>query len=298
MILARHLGLRLVGWLLLALAMLLGVAALVSGVETARYGALVATRLALLEAPVLVLPLTPLLCAVAAGLAAARLLALGEADAIEAMGWSPRRLALVPLTVGLVAGMGLGLAQDRVVPSAAEASLELRRELGALPPGPDWIWVGEEAVRVDDGLRVRAEAGELSAPASGDRPGPADARRARALAWPSLARNSELLTSDALPLRIEALSRIARPVACGLLAVLAWVGPSRLRRERVAPAVALALVYESLTLGLQAQAAQGTVAPAVAALLPLVLVAALLGWRLWWTERPPGPAAAGQLSAR
>ncbi len=288
MILLRHLGSRLLGWIGLALLLLLGVAALAGAVEAARFGVGASLRLALVEAPVVTLPLAPLACALGAGVAAARLVALGEADALAAMGVSSGRLAMIPLGLGLLLGGLLAQAQDHLAPRAAESALALRADLGALPPTSDWLWTGQAVVRIDDGLAVSAQDGVLVGPLAGPRPGPTEARLARALASPALASGAELAASDARPLVVERAQRLARPLACGLLAALAWLGPGWRRRRRVGPALGLALCFQALVLALSAQAAQGSIGASLAAGLPVGLLLALLALRLGpeWA-RPP-----------
>lgn len=275
-----HLAGRILGWMSLAVVLLLGLAGLAGVVEGVRWGTGTALRLAAFELLPVVVPVLPVACAVGAGIAAARLHALGEAVALEAVGVAPARVAAVAGAAGLALGL-LGLvAHQRLVPPAAEAALALRIELGSAAPAAGWLWTGQALVRTADGLQVELEPGGVLSAQGGE--GPADPQRmrqARALRQPVVAGPAEL-AMDARPLQVEASSRWSRALACGLLAALAWLGPGARRAARLAPSLALGLGYQALSLASVAMAAGGQLPVFAGALLPALSVAALLAWRL------------------
>lgn len=269
MILLRHLGARVLGWSLLAMVLLLAFAVLAGLVEGARHGAEVALRLGLLEAPVVVLPLAPLAAAVGAGLAAARLQARGEAVALQAMGLSPVRTALIAAAVGLALGAAGVVAQGSLGAESASRALALRQELGQGPPSTGWLWTGQAGVRIDSGLRVEVGQGRILDVSPGAPPDAAAARQARALSQPGLASSADLRAGSARPLVVEAWQRLLRPLAGALLAGLAWLGVGRRGAHAVGTGLALGLGWQALALALQAQAASGLLPAALAAVLPL-----------------------------
>lgn len=275
-----HLGARVLGWTSLAVLLLAGLAAMAGVVEGVRWGTRAAVRLAALELLPVVVPVVPVACAVGAGVAAARLRSLGEAVALESVGLPPWRAAAVAGAVGLLVGQAGYQAHLRVVPEAAEAALALRIALGSAEAPAGWLWTGDALLRTRDGLRVHVDDGRIAAVHAGQGPPDPDrVRRARALRQPVVAGPVEL-AADLLPLRVEAALRRARALSCGLLAALAWLGPGSRREARLAPAVALGLAYQALSLGVVAMAASGRLPVAAGALLPPALLATLLTWRL------------------
>lgn len=275
-----HLGGRLLGWVALAVLLLAGMAGLAGVVEGVRWGTATAVRLAALEVLPVVVPVLPVACAVGAGVAAARLHALGEAVALEAMGVPPVRVALVAGLVGLVVGLAGQLTHARLVPGAADAALALRIELGSATAPAGWLWTGEAAVRTRDGARVEVEAGRVLAVHAGEgQPDPTLARRARALRQPVVAGPQELVL-PARPLVVERAQRAARTLACALLSALAWLGPGGRTRARLVPALALGLGWQAAALALAAMGAGGQLPVAVAALGPVLALLLLLALRL------------------
>lgn len=275
-----HLAARVLGWVGLALALLVGLAGLAGVVEGIRWGPGTALTLAALEALPVVVPLVPVACAIGAGIAAARLQILGEAVALEAVGLAPATVALVAAAVGLGVGLATWGLHAGAVPPAAQHALQLRIDLDNAAAPAGWLWTGQDAVRTSDGARVVAADGRiLSVEAGVGPPQPELVRQARALRQPVVAGLTELAL-DARPLRVERAVRVARGLACALLAALAWLGPAARRTSRVGPALALGLGWQALAMACAALAAGGQISVWLGAGGPVLALLLLLGLRL------------------
>jgi hypothetical protein len=231
--------------------------------------------------PGLVVPLLPLLCALGAGLAAARLGAQGERLALESVGLSPVRTGLAALGVGLVVG-GLGwLVHATLVPLADAKS-------GA--DAPTWVWVEDGAVRVEDGLSIQIRDDVITQVSRDADLDPAGIRLAAARQRPASASAADLREAAGVPARAERAARAARVVACGVLAWLGWMPLARRPTVQAAAAFSIGLTLMGVHGVLGAAAAQGRLPVGLgawgAALLAVLLLAAVAARA---HSRPLGP---------
>ena len=269
----RLVGREVLSWALVAIAGGAGLAWMMGAVESVRWGAR-GMALAALRTPEAIVPLTPLLVGLGAALAASRSHARGERVALEAAGWAPWRTGLSAAGVGLALGMGIWLASDQLVPRAAEAATALE---GRAPEG--WVWLDDAAVRVGDGLRVRASDGRILSvehldPSALNAPEMADAlTEAASVQRPRTARGSALARVSLTPAVVERLSRMARVLSVAGLALLGWWPWSRRGGIQVGVALSMGASAAVLDLLLQSFAAQGRLAPWIGAWAGPVLVA-------------------------
>lgn len=264
-------------WALVTLAGGAGLAWLMGAVESVRLGA-PGMALAALRAPEAVVPLSPLLIGLGAALAASRLAARGEAVALEAAGWPPWRTALTAAGVGLALGALGWVASDGLVPRAAAAAAALE---GRPPAG--WVWVDGAAVRLADGLRVRAREGEITAVDHLDETAlrspeiAASLAKAASVQRPRTARGAALAEVSLTPAVVERLSRKARVLSAAAMALLGWWPWSRRGGVQVGAALALGASAAVLDLLTQSFASQGLLTPLIGAGLGPALLAALAG---------------------
>lgn len=257
-------------WLVLVVVAAAALAWLATAVE-AGVGPGAALAGGALRVPGLLVPLLPVLCALGAGLAAARLQARGERVALEASGRGPLATGRAALGVGLLAGI-LGWGVHAVGVPRAESRADAL--LGA--PDVAWVWVEAGAVRLADGLGVRLEADAVVDVG----PWPLDApTRERALARqsPRRAGAADLRGTTAIPAVAERHARLARVVASGLLALLGWLPLSRRPTRQAGLALAAGLTWASVDLVLRLGAAQGRLPVAAGAWLGLCVLAVLVG---------------------
>lgn len=235
-----------------------------------------------LRVPGLLLPLLPVLCALGAGVAAARQVARGERRALALAGHDPALPAGIGLAVALAFGVSGWVAHDRLVPPA-EAHADAIGGRGDAP----WVFVGAEVVRVEDGLVVRVEddaivgtrhleAHALDAPAL---------RAAAAAQRPARAPHAVLAASDERPARTERGARWSRILAGGLLAFFAWLPVARSPAAQAGVALVGGLTWAAADVGLRAAAAQGRVGAGTGAWGAIVVALALALAALLWTRR-------------
>ena len=245
--------LRVVGaWTLAALMLVGGLAFVAAAVESGRLGPASALWVAVLSMPQVLVPLAPLVCAVGAGLAAARLDARGERVGLEAVGLGPLRTARSALLVGLVVGLGQWAAAGHLVYRAEAARRVL---IGAAVP--EWVWLEDGAARPSDGTRVWVDGGRIldvrpTMPLDEDALATARMRQEPHIASAAALRQSSLPTA-----RLERLVRTVRIVACGGLSVLGWLPLGPRPSTQVGRVLAIGLVWVALDMVLQAMAAQG-----------------------------------------
>lgn len=246
-------------WTAVVVAGALGLAWVTGAVERLRAGSH-APLLAALRAPEAVVLLTPLLAALGAALAAARLEARGERTALEGAGYPPWRSGLAAAGVGL----GLGLLQwgvaDHLLYRAGALSEALE---GRAAEG--WVWLGGAAVRLPDGLRVEAHDGVLGRI---DQLPPADLAApeldlARMRQRPRMASGEALSGAGTAPAVAERAGRRARVLAAMVLALLGWLPWSRLPARQVGAVLVLGLSWQLVDLLVGAMVAQGLL-PALA----------------------------------
>ena len=104
-----------VSWLALVAMAGACLIAMAGAVETVRLGGAAAALAALYGVPGVLVPLAPLLVAVAVGLAAARMDARGERLALEAAGVSPSRTVMTVSAIAFSFGLAAWVAHQHVV---------------------------------------------------------------------------------------------------------------------------------------------------------------------------------------
>lgn len=252
----RFLALAGAGWVLLVLCLLLGFAGLATAVEQSELGVAAALTAGLWAAPVLVLPLSPLCAALGAALLAARLESRGEWAALQALGWSPQRSGLALVLVGLV----LGAAQWGLVGPVGAAALA--RSEGLLGQSAStWVWLGDRAVRPEDGAAWRVREGRLEA-VEGWSADPETMALARMRQQPRAASHAALRDAPGWAAQAERQARLARVLSAAAWAWLAWLPLGGLRgSRRVGLVLVLALGWSGLDLALQAAVGQHILTP-------------------------------------
>lgn len=258
----RDVARQVAGW---TAAVFLGSAGLVwmaGAVESARHGLLAALLGAALTVPGVLVPLSPLLTALGAALAAARMEARGERAALEACGLSPWRSGRSAAAVGLAVGALVWALSAGGLAPLEQASTALR---GGRPAAP-WLWVDGEAVRTADGARVRlAEDGLVLRPGDGDGPSEEALALAHMRASPRTANAAALAGLDWPPVVVERQSRWARVFSAAALAMAAWLPLGRSATAQIGAALGLGLAWQMADLLLQALASQGQLSPTVGA---------------------------------
>lgn len=267
----RLVGGEVLAWSAVTVVGCAGLAWLMGSVERVSAGGH-ALALAALRVPEALIPLVPLLAGLGAALAASRLEARGERVALEASGWGPWRTGLPALAVGLALGLTAQLAADQLVPRASAAAARLEGR----PPAA-WVWLDGAAVRLSDGLRVRASEGRISQVdhASEAERGAPEVAAAAAVQRPRSASGAALAGVDLAPAVVERHARSARALAAAGLALLGWWPWSRRAGAQIGAALSVGLGWQVLDFLLQSFAAQGripSVLGAYAAPLGLILV--------------------------
>ncbi len=214
------------GWTALVTAAVIGLVAVATAVDAG------ADASAWRRTPGVVVQLTPLIAALGAGLAAARMAARGERLALQAAGLAPARTGLATLAVGAALGLAGWMTHDH---------------LAGEPSSRAWVWVDDALVRRPDGLVVRVD-GERLVPLP-DRATPAEMARAAQLLRPSAAAGEVLRSSTAQTAVAERRRRGLRAVACGGLAWLAWLPLAGTPGGQVAAALALGMGWQVAELG-------------------------------------------------
>ncbi len=255
-----------------------GLSWVTGAVESARSG-LGGLLISALRAPEALVALTPLLAALGAGLAAARLEARGERVALESAGWAPARGGLVAAGVGLALGLAQWALADHGLhrADALSGALAGRAEEG-------WVWLDGSAVRLPDGAEVQARGGELGAitrraPASLADPALARARMAQR---PRSASGEALAESTFTPARAERGARRARVLGAAALAMAGWLPWSRRPSRQLAAVLILGLGWQLADFLLGALVAQGRL-PLAASWAGAALACLVLAWLV----RPP-----------
>ncbi len=278
MILARLIAARVLGWSAVAAALVAGLAALAGAVEAARLGPAAAAALALTQVPAALILLMPILAALGAAVAAARMAALGEELALACGGISPWRTGAAAAGVGLLLGLAQWGCADLVVSHTEAHRRTLLSEADAA-----WVWLDGAAIHPERRLKIALEddriteirplaAGEISEEALS---------RAAMLQQPRTASGAALASATLTSARLEWVSRRVRVLACGLLAWLVWMtGIGQTGPRRIGGALVLAVGWQALDLLLYAAAAQGRLPVLVGGTgATVVLAAALLGRR-------------------
>lgn len=174
-----------------------------------------AVLLALLRTPTLLVSVLPALVAVGAGLGAAQAAERGERLSLAAAGVAPATSGWGPLLVGLACGV-LGLAVHSLLVPVWEAAAD------HLAPHPElpWVWLDGAAVQTERGFWLSVESGRLGHAVHVDTP-PEGVALAREQLRPAHASMAALVAGGPR-CTVELLARVLRPVACSLLAWLAW----------------------------------------------------------------------------
>ena len=270
---------RVVGaWTLLVLLLVSGLAWITTAVDAAGSGPARAGLVAALLTPGLVVRIMPLICALGAGLAAARMMARGERVALENAGLAPARTGGAALLVGLLCG-GLGWGAHADLVHRAEARVSALQPVAL----PAWVWTDGGPVRRTDGLQIVLSGGQIIGVQQTDL---SEIWSEGQLQQPALASYRALQTTDRLPVRLERQWRWARIAACAGLAWLCWLPWARSPQGQVLAALLLGLCWQLTGLGLQGMALQGWLSPLFVALGPAVL----MGLGVWFgtarTRRP------------
>lgn len=248
----------------------------------------VALQVGALRMPGLLLPLLPALCALAAGLAAARMAARGERRALELAGHAPARTALYGSCIGLAVGIAGAQVHDQVVPMAES----LADRLGGWSDAP-WVFMDGRAIRMRDGAVVVLDDDLITHAIVRPLSGREEATLAREAAMQRPARVSATTLAEAAggPAQVERASRASRVVAAPLLAFFGWLPLARRPPVQVALAVTGGFVWAAGDVLLRAASAQGRVEPLVGAWGATVLVAVLAAGALTWVQRVRRPLA-------
>ncbi|MFT5679657.1 MAG: hypothetical protein ACI8RZ_000561 [Myxococcota bacterium] len=253
--LSRIIAARVLGWSTVAAALVAGLSALAGAVEAASLGPMAAAGLALTQVPAALTLLMPILAALGAAVAAARMAALGEELALACGGISPWRTGAAAAGVGLLLGLAQWGCADLVV-SHAEAH---RRTLLSESDAP-WVWLDGAAIHPESRLKIELEDDQISAirPLVAGEVSEAELARAAMLQQPRTASGAALAGSTLTSAKLEHLSRRVRVVACGLLAWLVWVtGIGHAGTRRIGGALVIAVGWQALDLLLYTAAAQG-----------------------------------------
>lgn len=246
---AREVG----AWTAVVVFGALGLSWVTGAVESVRAGA-VGLVLSALRAPEALVLLTPLLAALGAGLAAARMEGRGERVALEGAGYSPARSGLAAAAVGL----GLGLLQWGVADHGLYRAQALAASLSGAPR-EGWVWLEGAAVHLADGARVEARAGELGeirrlSPEALQDPALELARMAQR---PRTASGEALALAPGTPARAERQARASRALGAAALALLGWLPWSRRPSRQVGVVLVLGLLWQLADFLLGALVARG-----------------------------------------
>lgn len=272
--LPRLIAVRVLGWSAVAAALVAGLAALAGAVEAARLGVEAAAMIALLQVPTALIMLAPILAALGASVAAARMAALGEELALACAGISPWRTGCVAAAVGLAMGLAQWGAADTVLWKAEQHRRVLLSE-GASP----WVWLDGAAIRPGDRLTIELKDDRIVAvrPLAEGEISESALLHAAMLQQPRLASGAALDSSSLTSANLEQLSRRARVLACSLLAWLVWVqGAGQTGTRRIAAALVVAVGWQTLDLLLYAAAAQGRLPVLLGGCGAVVLLGAVL----------------------
>lgn len=235
MILFRLVFAKVLGWTALAAIGAAGVIWMAGTVESVGEGA--ALMQGLREIPQVLVPLSPVLAALGASLALARMMALREDLALATMGVSPLRAAAGALAVGLLLGALQWTAAAFVVHRSVDHT-------------GSWVWLDDgTAHRVGDGLTARIEGGAITSVERRDLD-EAQLSHAAMLLSPETASRAALVTATARPARVERQARAARVLSCVVLALVGWLPLARSPGAHVmrTMGVAIALFAGSLLL--------------------------------------------------
>jgi lipopolysaccharide export LptBFGC system permease protein LptF len=255
---------QVLGWSVLAAALVGGLAGLSFTVEAARLGPMQALLIGASTIPAVLVMLSPTLAAVGGAAAAARMEALGERLTLDAAGFHPARAVAVAVLAGALLGVGQQVLSDQVVWRAA-----------ALRPSeaPGWIWLDDGALRPSDGIWV---GWDLSITVDRSVP-PGVLQAAQMRQHPQTASGAALRQTDLASARLEQHSRVARSLACAALAGIAWLPGRSGGLGRAGMLLAFALAWQAADAIAYAAAAQGQLSPAVGAWAAAVAAAAVLG---------------------
>jgi lipopolysaccharide export LptBFGC system permease protein LptF len=232
---------------------------------------------AILQLPGMLVRLLPLCVLIGVALAVARMEQRSERRALWLLGHGLARTGAVVALVGLLFGLG-GLALQGGAISALERSV-----LSEVPVEEGWVWADSSAIRVSDGLVVSLvpetlpEAGSL-------RLGRIQQGEDIPEAWmslhPTLAANQELMGSTSRLRQVELQGRLARALACSLLAFWAWLPSGTRGRSTLLEVLLVGLGWSLLELIMHGLARTQAIGVLTGAWIPLLLLGLLCGVRL------------------
>jgi len=172
----------------------------------------------------------------------------------------------------LFGGLGFALHGGAVAQLEREALLEVSQE------DEGWVWVDGRALRQRDGAVVEPgdgtfQVGRLVAKTEGL----PDAWR---VLRPELASNGQLATSESRIHQVELQGRLARVLACGILAFWVWLPLADGSKPGLLEVIGVGLGWSLLELVLHGMARSDTVPIPVGAWLPVLALSVLVGARL------------------
>ena len=239
-----------------------------------------ALALGLLRTPTLLVSVLPAVVAVGAGLGAARSAERGERLSLAAAGVAPAVSGQGALLVGLFCGL-VGLA----VHSGLVPLLEAVAAARSPHPTLHWLWIDGAAVHAELGMVFPVRGGRIGEP-SALTISPEDLALARARLRPLTAPTQALFGGGAR-CGVELVGRGLRPVACALLAWLAWQRWAVTPRGQASAGVSLGLVW-LVGDALARQWVLESGRPVLVSALATVAVAGLVVARLYrtWSQNP------------
>jgi len=261
-------------WIGLTVVFLAGLSGLATVVENTRLGPIDSLKLAVFQAPGILVSMAPIICAGGAAMASVRMAIRGEQIALDSAGISPWYTAAVAARAGLLIGfLQWGIA-GHIVHRSESAAEPLRNS-----PAVEWVWMDEGALRTTDRLWVARQEGRITSVSPNQNFSLIEIQNARMRQRPKMASAHALHTSNAPTAKLEQHNRLAHVLACAAMAGMGW----RIRARptiKVGVVTALALGWQLAALGLYTAAAQGHISVLTGGWLATVVLCGVLsaGW--------------------